>query len=533
MSDTHSPALKLASVAEAADFDLESTRVSGLGRRSAGARRAAQAFDNRVALARCQRLHPLPPHRTNGDEDLYPDKIGSYSKGLPHDALGEVDLAAYRSLQRALSTGSGNDFERIVLGVGAQKLTNPQGGLAFTTIGPDAQALAQKPAPAFSSAEEAGEIVESYWMALARDVPFADYEAHPLTQAAAADLTSLSDFRGPKEEGTVTAQTLFRNAAPGELEGPYVSQFMLLEAPFGAETVDRKIRAPLPGRDHLTSYPEWLAVQNGAGPAASIAFDTTRRYIRTGRDLGEAVHSDVLFQACFNALFVLLRLEAPFDARNPYNASRTQTGFCTLGPPYMASVLSAVAREALKQVWFQKWFVHRRLRPEAFAGCVHNHLTSATSYPLHADVLGSAAVQEVFRRNGTYLLPMAFPEGCPTHPSYGAGHATVAGACVTILKALFDEDFEIAEPVVASPDGLSLERWNGTTLTVGGELNKLASNVAGGRNLAGVHWRSDAVESLKLGEELALRFLSDERRTFSESFPGFTLRKFDGTAVVV
>ncbi len=32
-------------------------------------------------------------------------------------------------------------------------------------------------------------------------------------------------------------------------------------------------------------------------------------------------------------------------------------------------------------------------------------------------------------------LPMAFQEGSPMHPSYGAGHATVAGACVTILKA--------------------------------------------------------------------------------------------------
>ena len=36
------------------------------------------------------------------------------------------------------------------------------------------------------------------------------------------------------------------------------------------------------------------------------------------------------------------------------------------------------------------------------------------------------------------LLPVAFQEGSPMHPAYGAGHATVAGACVTILKAFFD-----------------------------------------------------------------------------------------------
>lgn len=33
---------------------------------------------------------------------------------------------------------------------------------------------------------------------------------------------------------------------------------------------------------------------------------------------------------------------------------------------------------------------------------------------------------------------MAFQEGSPMHPSYGAGHATVAGACVTILRPFFD-----------------------------------------------------------------------------------------------
>lgn len=33
---------------------------------------------------------------------------------------------------------------------------------------------------------------------------------------------------------------------------------------------------------------------------------------------------------------------------------------------------------------------------------------------------------------------MAYPEGSPMHPNYGAGHATIAGACVTLLTAMFD-----------------------------------------------------------------------------------------------
>ena len=42
-----------------------------------------------------------------------------------------------------------------------------------------------------------------------------------------------------------------------------------------------------------------------------------------------------------------------------------------------------------------------------------------------------------------YLLSMAFPEGSPMHPCYGAGHATVAGACVTVLKAFFDHSWKL------------------------------------------------------------------------------------------
>jgi hypothetical protein len=66
---------------------------------------------------------------------------------------------------------------------------------------------------------------------------------------------------------------------------------------------------------------------------------------------------------------------------------------------------------------------------------------------------------------------------------------------------------------------------------VGGELNKLASNIATGRNLAGVHWRSDARESLKAGEAVAISILRDQRACYNERFDGFTFTKFDGTRV--
>ena len=141
---------------------------------------------------------------------------------------------------------------------------------------------------------------------------------------------------------------------------------------------------------------------------------------------------------------------------------------------------------------------------------------------------------------GNALLPMAFPEGSPTHPAYGAGHATVAGACVTILKAWFEESTRLVDiglaPVQPTDDGLSLVPYPGADagdLTVGGELNKVASNVALGRNTSGVHWRSDATESLKLGEKIAIGILQEARSCYSEVFNGFSLTKFDGTTVTV
>jgi hypothetical protein len=51
--------------------------------------------------------------------------------------------------------------------------------------------------------------------------------------------------------------------------------------------------------------------------------------------------------------------------------------------------------------------------------------------------------------------------------------------------------------------------------------------------MAGVHWRSDATESLKLGESIAISIMKDQKLSYNETFSGFSLTKFDGTTVVV
>jgi len=248
------------------------------------------------------------------------------------------------------------------------------------------------------------------------------------------------------------------------------------------------------------------------------------------------VHFDALYEAYLNACLILLGVGAPLDLGNPYLSLTNTDAFATFGGPHVLSLVTEVATRALKAVWYQKWHVHRRLRPEAFGGRVHHHLTGAATYPIDSAVLNSQAVQETFSQYGTYLLPQAYPEGSPLHPAYGAGHATVAGACVTILKAWFDESFVLSDPVVPNADGTGLVSYTGPdagSLTVGGELNKVAANIAFGRNFAGIHWRTDYSESLKLGEAVAIGILRDQKHTYQKDFAGFSLTTFDGTTITI
>ncbi len=524
--------------AEAAQPEVAITPEVG-GGASRGVIRRNRAFALRMHAATKEKHVPIPAHPTNGDEALYPNRIGNFSKGLPHDSFGEVDAAAYAQFLKAVTTGNPADFEAIPLG-GNVLLIDPQAGLAFDMEGTDSHQMAIPPAPALASAQRAGEAVENYWEALLRDVPFAQYETSPLAAAAIADLNALTDFRGPKAGGAVTPGTLFRGFTAGDLIGPYVSQFFFPTLQYGAAEVVQKYQTYLPvdggGTDYLIDMASWLKVQNGQGPFGANVIDSKRRYLRQGRDLAAYVHVDVLFEAYFNACIYLIDAGAPLNPGNPYLASSNQTGFGTFGAPHLKTAVAEVATRALKAVWYQKWIVHRALRPEAYGGLVHMTLARTKSYPVHSDVLNSNAVEQVFSRNGTYFLPMAFPEGCPQHPSYGLGHATVAGACSTIVKAFFDENWVVPNPVMASDDGLSLVPYAGSDagqITLGGEMNKIAANVAIGRNHAGVHWRSDYVEGLLLGEAVAISVLRDGRNCYNETFQGFTFTKFDGTQITV
>lgn len=221
------------------------------------------------------------------------------------------------------------------------------------------------------------------------------------------------------------------------------------------------------------------------------------------------------------------------------------------------SLVSEVASRALKVVWRQKWLVHRRLRPEAYGGLMQMQKLgrdgALRAYGLPDWVFGTKAAQLIRDKYGAYHLPLAFSAGSPAHPAYGAGHASVAGACVTILKAWFDETQPLINVLKKTskidptpPEGLlrpgSLNA-NGNLapytddpaapLTVLGELNKLAVNIAMGRSMGGVHWRSDNTRSLRLGEQVATIILKRQNQTYAEQPLSMSYTNFDNNRVTI
>ena len=494
--------------------------------------RRHRAFVLRRDAAIFQRDQPEQTSSDNGDEQRYANRIASFTKGLPHSDLGEVDLNAYNAFLQALNSAQWADFEAIPLG-GTAKLSNPQAAYCYALEGADAAAAFCPAPPAFSSAQAAAEMVEDYWQALTRDVPFSQYGTDPTVAQAVADLNKLSDYRGPKVNGQVTTDVIFRGPTPGDLTGPYLSQFLLKPVPMGAATLPQLYRTSVAGDDYWTNYADWLKGQRG-GATGSNNFDSIPRYIRNNRDLSLYLLVDWSGEAnVFAALLLSSFGSAALAPSNPYLYSATQVGSVTFGGLHQLDLVARAPNQAYRATSCQKWLVHRRVRPEAFGGRIHNVMTGAAKYPIHSDVLNSAALKAVFSATGSYLLPMAYPTGSPLHPSYPAGHASTVGAGITMLKALFNESFVIPNPVMPSDDGLSLVPYTGAPLTVGGELNKLASNIALGRDAAGVHYRSDGVEGIKLGEAIAISILRDTATLFNEPFPGFSLTKYDGTPVII
>jgi hypothetical protein len=514
--------------------------------------RAVQCFAIKVKAATREARVAIPPHTTNGDEQRYADKSGTYSKGLLQDAIGLVNPAAYLSFRHAIDTGKFSDWENIITG-GPRTQNGPLGGRAFPLEGTDdgqfgsapspenqINQIVVLPAPPLAGKTYGTELVELYWASLLRDVAFTDYSANSTAIQAAAELTSMPKYLGPRDSnGTVTPDLLFRGTYPGDTVGPYVSQFMVQPTFLGSQVIDQKLNSYLAGQDFMTDPITYQEVQNGIPSGEVVVTDPVPRYITSGRDFGTFTRQDVLFQAYFVAFLVMNMIGVPRNPGNPYVPSTKQNGFGTFGGPDVAATLTAMARLALNSVWYQKWWIHLRHRPESGGAIVRQILTGnggTLQGHVNDNVLNSQAVQASFDKYQDYFLSQSFPEGSPTHPAYPTGHGAVAGACITALKFFFDGSFVIPDPVVPTDDGQTLLPYTGGDagqITVNGELNKLANNVSFGHGIhPGIHWRTDTSSSIQLGEAVAISALQDRALTYEEPFT-INLTKIDGTIATI
>ncbi len=346
---------------------------------------------------------------------------------------------------------------------------------------------------------------------------------------------------------------------------------------FGALRLSLKEVTAVPAKDYLyvadteRSGTSWYAVQNGdASSIGTDQFTAGLHFIAKLRDGATFVHFDRIYQEYLVPAFTILdkvptlganivlgqsapgvvpaaavREIIPTPAQrasafvaeggairddllnfgNPYFGAQAQVGFATFGLTQAVGLLAEVTTRAHKAGWFHKWS-QLRLRPEEFGGRLHFNQLRSLGYPISAELTGdnpllslvAAQNQSAGAAPDTLLLSQAYPEGCPTHPAFPSGHACVAGACVTILKATFNETRTMVPAnAVTLPgddeDHLVRARYQGP-LTVGGELNKLANNIIMFRTLAGVHWRSDQLQGLMVGEQIAVQLLLEQSVSF-------------------
>ncbi len=571
---------------------------------------------NRAANMALHRDHP--EHHANGDEQRLgsANYAMSFTKGLEHDCMTGLVCKPehFEAFRQSIDSGYIDPFTSAVPvphDEDRRQWEAPTAGFVYELQGPDPQAVTMAPAPALGSEELAFEMAEVYELALLRDTPLLSFDqgggpgsaainksikrlnALPYAQNGFANRPRLVD-----SNGAISRQNAFRGSSPGVDIGPYLSQFLILGNTdqagdknvsdgfinFGALAINQRVLTAEPGKDYMQDWEAWLRVQQGYDVNAGTPGQDlgARRFIYTPRDLATYVHFDALYQAYLNACLLLLDMKAPlspsfanlsgmrdqFDALAGSALKPNAGGFALFGGPHILTLVTEVATRALKAVRYQKFNNHLRLRPEALSGRIERATEIDNKFPttcqgftkLATDIEKTITEVRKFNLNSTSggmetaLLPMAFAEGSPMHPSYGAGHATVAGACVTMLKAFFDTSailthdpdkdtvaftknnpaynpvqFEVID------SGANIDRRDASDcpLTVESELNKLAANISIGRNMAGVHFYSDYYDSVRMGERIALGILEEQAICYPTDEFRVSVPTFDGTVVTI
>ena len=548
----------------------------------------------RTELAEIDSRHKITKFKCVGPaESQFPSFNGNFHKSLAHNTMtGSLsDQDQYYELYDDIANNRQVRLANIPLAPGSTiQLVDPLLSIASCLMGGDQAAFKLKPAFLLSSGEAAAEMIELYCQVLCRDVAFSEYKSNAtITQCLAFlnDSTVQSYLPEPPAGGfPLTAKNIFRSSFPGSNIGPYTSQLLLLNTLLGAIIVEQK---PL-------SYPtateaiadsvaiEWclnqsqaILSQNGnltTLPAAPTQAQSTALYVYAGRNLAETVHLDASIEYYYFAANTLQALGVPWNPTLP--SAPNQSAFATCGSGNAVQhALAEVCSLGLKHAWFWKWTQYRRLRPEVFGLWVdnvqNNRVANAANYNIAPFLFTNGVLPAIkthnasfgAQYNSSYTLSGTYREGSPAHPSYPSGHSVVAGACCTILKLFFNAETlwsaipglqstsinrkivpaSVTGPVVeANDDGTDLQNYTGSDasqMSVWGEINKVGTNICMGRDWAGIHYRSDGIEGMKLGEQIAESYFGDLLSSWVQNtltngntemaVPTVTFRKLDGT----
>lgn len=482
----------------------------------------------------------------------------TFSKTMPHDANGRPLVADLALFHKASGTMTVADWNHVPQGGSAQfvdcvcvALPTLVGADGMALISYDTAQLNQKPVVP-GSTYAANCMMELYALMLTRDVPYSFFyerssEPHALLDALVEELSAMSNaaayFPSNAQTHVLTRRELFRGRSVGDMQGPFVSQFMLWDIPTFETMVPQKYQFPAAGTDYMRTLSTYLAVANGTGQEPRQPFAPSLRYIVDGRDFAQIVHGDFCFEAYFHAAKIMTTIPGAFTLpQSPYSqAGQRFNAFVNLAPADVMTTLAQGCHVALMGAWKHKWW-NLQQRPEELAKEVELwRLTGQNAAGISSELLSSSLLQRVIATNGNALLWQCFPEGCPAHPSWPAAHATVAACCSTILKAYTNPTVRMPKMVVAHESGQFLVPINvadygeAQNPLVIDEIDKLASNITFARNSAGVHFRSDCEFGLYLGERLAVEYLKDKVQSYKQDGFVFSLnvRLRDGTLVEI
>lgn len=476
-----------------------------------------------------------------------------FSKTLKHDDNGlcrkdDLDrLISYLTIHGDIDSVKNSQDSK-----STRRLEGLDSGSSFWIKGVDTQHFdMSSEVLACDSAKNICEMIEVYEKSLCRDISFYEIQqgAHPSIVRALKVLNRYNEigaYTGPTDAntGAITAKELFRGVGRDETTGPYVSQFLVLPFKYNTFHIDQKHNVEGDAENSVVEE-TYLGIQRGiVNPPPD--YTNIHQYLYNGRVGGSAVHNDPMYFYFYNCSLILL--QNGFRIQNYGNG--VSTSWTDQGPPDGLAAIADVCLGALRVAWNTKYNKCLKLRPEAMAHRVDKILSGEFNGSVFDTIYdhlshGTETLEAVKANNqsNNHLLLLQYPEGSPTHPSFVAGHAIVAGAAVTVTKAFIETHDDKHNPVLwhMSPlhsiDGDSLVAYNeadAKNMTITGELNKLASNISLCRDWAGVHYRADADKGIILGERFAISYLQTKLKEYISDQPRtFRLEKFNGEYIEI